>query len=86
MALSDVEVRDAAGRIKSYRLYDGEGLYLEVSSSGRKKWYFQLRVEGRHRRCSLGAYPGTDLLDARLKRDELLDSYRLGGGGVYGNR
>ena len=38
MALTDIQVRKAKPAEKPQRLFDGGGLYLEVSPSGGKLW------------------------------------------------
>lgn len=37
MALTDTQIRRAKPREKAHRLYDGRGLYLEVSPSGGRR-------------------------------------------------
>ena len=36
--LSDKEIKAASPREKAYKLFDGEGLYLEVPFRQRKRW------------------------------------------------
>lgn len=38
MALSDVAIRKAKSSDKPLRLFDGGGLYLEISTVGSKLW------------------------------------------------
>ena len=50
MPLSDVKVRNAkADPSKTIRLWDGSGLYLEVSPAGGKLWRFKYTFEGREK-------------------------------------
>jgi integrase len=49
-------------------LFDGGGLYLEVSPAGGKWWRLKYRYGGKEKRLSLGTYPDTGLADAREKR------------------
>lgn len=65
MALSDVEIRQAKPQDKPYKLFDGGGLYLEVTPSGGKLWRYKFRFGGKEKRLALGAYPETSLKDAR---------------------
>ncbi|MCY4048919.1 MAG: integrase arm-type DNA-binding domain-containing protein [Hyphomicrobiales bacterium] len=54
---------------KIRRLFDGEGLYLEISKeNNRKGWRFKYRFEGRERRMSLGVYPDVSLEKARERK------------------
>jgi hypothetical protein len=55
---------------KAGRLGDGDGLFLVVSKSGRKKWVLRYQVGGRRRDKGLGAYPDIGLKDARVKAAE----------------
>jgi integrase len=71
MTLSDVTIRKAKPAGKTQRLFDGGGLYLELSPAGGKWWRFKYRFAGKEKRLSLGTYPDTGLADARDKRDAL---------------
>lgn len=68
-ALTDAKVRNAKPKDKPYRLFDGQGLYLEVAPSGGRWWRFKYRFEGKEKRLALGAYPAVLLGAARQKRD-----------------
>jgi integrase len=69
--LTDLQIRKARTADKPYKLYDGDGLYLEVSPSGSKLWKFKFqRVNGRESRMAFGPYPDVSLLAAREKRTE----------------
>ena len=70
MTLNDTTIRTAKPSEKPRRLFDGRGLYLEVSPSGGKLWRLKYRFLGKEKRLSLGVYPDTGLKDARAKRDE----------------
>ena len=69
--LSDVLVKKAKPKEKTYRLFDEKGLYLEVSPTGGKWWRFKYRINGKEKRLSVGTYPEATLKEARAKRDEL---------------
>lgn len=71
MSLNDVAVKNAKATGKVVRIFDGRGLYLEVSPTGDKWWRFKYRFNGKEKRLSLGTYPEISLKDAREKRDEL---------------
>ena len=70
MALTDTAVRNAKPSTKPARLFDGGGLYLEVSPTGGKWWRLKYRFVGKEKRLSLGVYPDVKLAKAREKRDE----------------
>jgi integrase len=56
-------------RAKAFRLFDGGGLYLEVSPAGGKWWRWKYRVGGKEKRLSFGVYPDVSLKTAREKRE-----------------
>jgi integrase len=67
--LTDTAIRKAKPADKSQRIFDGGGLYLEISPAGGKWWRLKYRFGGKEKRLSLGTYPDTGLADARAKRD-----------------
>ncbi len=69
MPLTDVKVRNTKPTDKPQRLWDGGGLYLEVSPAGGKLWRFKYRVAGKERLLALGKYPAVTLHEARERRD-----------------
>ena len=69
MTLTDVAIRKAKATDKTQRLFDGGGMYLELSPAGGKWWRLKYRFGGKEKRLSLGTYPDTGLADAREKRD-----------------
>lgn len=70
MPLTDAAIRAAKPTEKPRKLFDGEGLYLEISPAGGKWWRLKYRWAGREKRLSLGTYPDVTLLEARRRRDE----------------
>jgi integrase len=68
--LTDTKVRTVKPTDKSQRLFDGGGLYLEVSPKGGKWWRFKYRFNGKEKRLSLGTYPDVSLKKARDRRDD----------------
>lgn len=67
MSLTDIAIRNARPADKLQRLFDGNGLYLEVSPSGGKWWRLKYRIDGKEKRLSIGVYPDVGLRDAREK-------------------
>ncbi|MFO8055891.1 MAG: Arm DNA-binding domain-containing protein, partial [bacterium] len=49
MKLSDAKVRNAKPSEKSYKLGDGQGLFLFVSTTGAKSWRFSYRFSGKQK-------------------------------------
>lgn len=70
MPLTDTTVRNAKPGEKIARLFDGAGLYLELSPSGGKWWRLKYRFDGKEKRLSLGTYPDVSLKEARDRRDQ----------------
>lgn len=69
MALTDVAIRKAKPGEKPIRMFDGGGLYLEISPSGGKLWRLKYRMDGKEKRLAIGTYPEISLLEARNHRE-----------------
>ena len=69
--LTDAECRNAACPADKprVRLTDAGGLYLEVSPSGSKRWFWKFRKGASETRLALGSYPEVSGPVARKKRD-----------------
>lgn len=78
MALTDARIKAAKPREKPYRLFDGLGLYIEISPAGGRLWRFKYRFDGKEKRLALGAYPEVGLREARETRDEARRRLRRG--------
>lgn len=70
MPLTDATIRTAKPSTKPVRMFDGGGLYLEVSPAGGKLWRLKYRFNGKEKRLALGAYPETGLKEARERRED----------------
>ncbi|MES2901579.1 MAG: integrase arm-type DNA-binding domain-containing protein [Pseudomonadota bacterium] len=67
--LTDMQVKNAKPREKPYKLFDGNGLYLDVSPSGSRIWRLKFRqADGKENRLTFGPYPEITLQHAREKR------------------
>ena len=55
---------------KNYKMFDGGGLYLEVTAKGSKLWRYKYRFLGKQKKLSIGSYPTISLADAREVREE----------------
>lgn len=78
MALSDSQCRAAKPKSKPYKLFDYEGLYLEVMPSGSKYWRQKYRVHGKEKRLSHGGYPDISLAEARQKKLTVREDLKRG--------
>lgn len=65
MPLTDLQCRTAKPAEKVRRLFDRDGLYLEVTPSGGKHWRYKYRLDGKEKRLTIGSYPETSLEEAR---------------------
>ncbi|EOY9140638.1 tyrosine-type recombinase/integrase, partial [Escherichia coli] len=70
MMLNARKVEAAKGKEKSYKLFDGGGLYLQVEPNGSRYWRMKYRFAGKEKRLSFGVYPTVTLADARQKRED----------------
>jgi integrase len=68
--LTAVEINNYKPQGRRVRLLDSDGLYLEISPTGRRWWRFKYRFAGKSRKVSLGIYPTVSLKEARQRRDE----------------
>jgi hypothetical protein len=77
--LTAVEIRNAKPRGKPYKLFDGAGLYVEVTPNGARYWRLKYRFGGREKRLALGVYPRVSIAEARERRDSAHRLLRDGG-------
>ncbi len=70
MPLTNTAIRNAKSGDKARKMFDGGGLYLEISPKGGKWWRLKYRFGRKEKRLSLGIYPDISLKDARERRDE----------------
>ena len=70
MRLTDTAVRKAKPTDKTQRLFDGGGLYLEITPAGGKRWRQKYRFAGKEKLLALGVYPDVSLAEARERRDK----------------
>ncbi len=68
--LTDTALRFAKARGKPYKLYDGSGLHLLVTSTGSRLWRLKFNHGGKEGLLALGRYPEIGLADARAHRDQ----------------
>lgn len=66
--LTDNGVKNAKPGPKPAKLFDGEGLFLLVQTTGAKLWRLKYRFGGKEKLLALGTYPEIKLKDARERR------------------
>jgi integrase len=67
--LNDTQVKAAKPQEKAYKLSDGEGLYLLVTTAGKRLWRLRYTHGGKENMVSVGRYPATSLEKARKNAD-----------------
>ncbi|MYN11771.1 integrase arm-type DNA-binding domain-containing protein [Pusillimonas sp. TS35] len=65
MKLTDLDCKNAKPREKSYKLSDGNGLYLEVRPNGGRYFRWRYRYADKDKDLTIGAYPKITLAKAR---------------------
>ena len=70
MRLTDTAVRKAKPTDKTQRLFDGGGLYLEITPAGGKRWRQKYRFAGKEKLLAHGTYPDVSLAEARERREK----------------
>jgi len=68
--LSDTQVSKAKSKESDYKLADGGGLYLLVTTTGGKLWRMDYRYNDKRKTTAFGAYPAVTLADARQRRED----------------
>lgn len=80
VTMTDAVCRNATcpDHLKKIRVFDGGGMYLEVSKSS-KRWFFKYRrMDRSETRLALGVYPLMSLKSAREARDDAKRKLRQG--------
>ena len=67
MKLNDQQIRNAkpAETGKKTKMFDGGGLYLEVTPAGGKVFRLKYRIDGKEKTLTIGKYPTVSLAEAR---------------------
>ena len=63
--LSATAIKNAASSDKNYKMSDGSGLYLLVTTKGGRYWRYDFRFAGKRKTLALGTYPSLSLKAAR---------------------
>ncbi len=86
--LTDADCRNATcpPDKKRHRLTDAQGLYLEVTPNGSKRWFWKFYPDGKESRLALGRYPTVTLKKAREARDKAREDHKGGANPVQQRR
>jgi len=76
--LTDLQIRRAKPRVKSYRLTDAQALVIMITPAGGKVWQYRYRIAGKAKTLSLGGWPEIGLAEARAARDHARKLLREG--------
>jgi integrase len=80
MPLTSQQIKNVKPDVtRTQKLFDGHGLFLEVTPKGSKRWRLKYRFAGKEKLISLGLFPLIGLKEARDKRD---DARRMVANGV----
>ena len=63
--LTNTKIKTAKAKEKVYKLSDGGGLYLSVTTAGGKNWKLRFTLNSKEQTISLGKYPHITLQKAR---------------------
>ena len=69
--LSDNKIKNLKPKDKDYKVADGDGLYLLVTTKGSKLWKLRYSIKGKSNTKALGKYPLVSLVQARGKREKI---------------
>ncbi|MDD2466315.1 MAG: integrase arm-type DNA-binding domain-containing protein [Desulfobulbus sp.] len=64
MKSTNIAISKAKATDKTQKIFDGGGLFLEITTKGAKRWRFKYRFGGKEKLISLGLYPEISLKDA----------------------
>ena len=71
MPLNDRQIKNAkpTDTGKKAKLFDGGGLYLEVTPAGSKVFRLKYRIDGKEKSLTIGKYPAVSLSEARREAE-----------------
>lgn len=78
MSLTSTGIKALKPKDKKYRVTDGQGLMLEISPAGKKRWLYRYTQNGKRKTISVGHYPGVSLSDARIERGKMEGAIQKG--------
>ena len=78
--LADTKIKKAKPKEKGYKLFDGDGLFLWISTTGGKLWRLKYisPVSSKEKTYSIGKYPDITLATARVERERLRQLIKSG--------
>jgi len=70
MKLTDTAIKNAKPKEKSYKMSDGDGMFVLIHINGSKYWRMKYYFAGKEKILALGVYPDVGLADARERRTQ----------------
>ena len=61
MSITELKARNAKAKDKPYKIFDSEGLFLFIPTSGRKVWRFKYKLNGKEKLVVIGKYSRTTI-------------------------
>ena len=68
--LTDRMIKNYKPKDKAYKVFDGQGLFLQIKPNGSKLWRLKYRFKEKEKLFAIGKYPEVTLAEARQERDE----------------
>lgn len=65
MKLTNLDCKNAKPREKTYKLFDGKGMFLEIRPNGGRHFRWRYRYAGKDKTLTIGTYPRVTLAKAR---------------------
>jgi len=65
-----LQIKHLKPKPEMYRVLDAEGLWLEVTPTGKKSWRWRFYYNGKNQTMTLGYYPDMRVAQARRERDK----------------
>jgi integrase len=79
MPLTDLKIKALKAKQAAYKVFDGGGLYLEVTKAGSKIWKLKYRIKGAEKKLTIGPYPLITITKARRAALDAKDKILQGG-------
>jgi integrase len=76
--LTDINIKRAKPAEKTYKMFDGGGLYIQIEPTGGKLWRYKYRFDGKAKKLSIGKYPDISLQEARKRHQEAREQLAQG--------
>jgi integrase len=78
LKLTDIGIKKIKPREKTFKLFDGGGLYIQIEPTGGKLWRYKYRFDGKEKRLAFGKYPDVSLQEARKRHQEAREQLAQG--------